>query len=426
MLIQFRVKNFSSFKDEACISFLANAGKENENNYVTIGKNNILKCASIYGANASGKSNLLKAFTASIIYIRQSFNFNPNSEYNFIVPFAFSKETVGLPSEFEYIFICDDIKYVYGFSATKRKVYEEYLYAYYSAKPTEIFSRKNTNVFNFLYEDEKELKVYERLALDNKLFLSVLGNTKYEKTVSPFKWFNKLIDTYIGGVDNYMFDNDSTPLEQYDNDSNGELKEFSLKLLNAADILIDDYEIESKEMPLDPIFVSPLFQGKAPTKKSIKINMKHKIKDEDGESDYYLDLLNSESSGTRIIFMLAPILKNAFEKGKTLYIDEFENGLHPYLLDAIIDMFNSPEFNKANAQLIINTHNTNLLSLNKFRRDQIWFVEKDANTGNSTLYSLDDFSVRKEENIRNGYLNGRYGAVPYMSFGDDFYWKKTN
>lgn len=425
MLIQFRVKNFASFKEETCISFLANSGKENDDNFAAFGKNNILKCASIYGANASGKSNLLKAFTASIVFIRQSFNFIPNSENNLIVPFAFSKETVDLPSEFEYIFTCDGIKYVYGFSATKRKVCEEYLYAYYSVKPTEIFTRKNTNDYSFFYEDEKELKAYERLALDNKLFLSVLGNTKYVKAVSPFKWFNKLIDTYIGGIENYMFNNNAS-LEQYDNDVNGELKEFSLKLLNAADILIDDYVIESEEIPLNPIFISPQFQGKAPKQKNIRINMKHKIKDDNGESEYYLDLLNSESSGTRILFMLAPILKNAFETGKTLYIDEFENGLHPYLLDAIINMFNNPKYNKGNAQLIINTHNTNLLSLNKFRRDQIWFVEKNSETGNSSLYCLDDFSVRKEENVRKSYLNGRYGAIPYMSFGDDFYWKKTN
>lgn len=426
MLIQFRVKNFTSFKDEACFSMLANSGKENENNYATIGKNNILKCAAIYGANASGKSNLMKAFTASIVFIRQSFNFLPNTEYNKIDAFAFSKECPNCPSEFEYIFVCDNIKYVYGFSATKNKVFEEYLHAYYSSKSTEIFSRKNTKDFEFYYEDEKELKGYERLALDNKLFLSVLGNTKYEKTISPFKWFTKLIDTYNGGVGGYFFENNIPSIEYYGNDKNGELKEFALKLLNSADILIDDFEYESKELPIDPIFSSPMFQGNVPTQRQTKIRMKHVVRDGDKENGYYLDFINAESSGTKILFMLAPILKNAFETGKTLYIDEFENGLHPYLLDAIINMFNNPNYNIGNAQLIINTHNTNLLSLEKLRRDQIWFTEKNPDTGESVLYSLDDFSVRKEENVRKGYLNGRYGAVPFMKFGDEFYCKKTN
>jgi len=426
MLIQFRVKNFASFKDETCLSMLPNTRKENEQNYATIGKNNILKCAAIFGANASGKTNLMKAFTASIIFIRRSFNFLPNTDYNNIIPFAFSNNCVDCPSEFEYIFICDNTKYVYGFSATKNKVIEEYLYAYYSSKATEIFTRKNTKDFDFCYEDEKELRGYERLALDNKLFLSILGNTKYEKTISPFKWFTKMIDTYTGGAGGYLFDNNIPSFEYYGNDKNGELKKFALKLLNSADILIDDFEYESKEIPVDPIFSAPGFQGTIPVQKQTKIKMKHVVKEGDKKNEYYLDFFNAESSGTKILFMIAPILKNAFETGKTLYIDEFENGLHPYLLDAIINMFNNPKYNTGNAQLIINTHNTNLLSLNKFRRDQIWFVEKNPDSGESVLYSLDDFSVRKEENVRKGYLNGRYGAVPYINFGDDFYWKKIN
>ena len=427
MLIQFRVKNFMSFKDEVCLSMMANSGKENEKNYVLYEKSKILKFISIYGANASGKTNLLKAFTASIMIVRQSFNFSPNALINFVTPFAFSKENIDMPSEFEYTFVADKIKYVYGFSATQYKIIDEYLYAYYTAKPTEIFSRKNTKDFELYYDDEKELKGYERLTLDNKLFLSVLGNTKYEKAMSPFKWFNESIDTYIGGLESLTLMNGYS-FDCYENDKNGELKDFALNLLNSADILIDDYVFESKEieMPVDPLFVLPNSPIKKPIQKQVKIKMKHIVKNNDEESDYYLDFFNSESSGTKILFILAPIIKNAFETGKTLYIDEFENGLHPYLLDAVINMFNTSRLNTNNAQLIINTHNTNLLSLDKLRRDQIWFTEKDPYTGNTDLYSLDDFSVRKEENIQKGYLNGRYGAVPYMRFGDDGFWKKID
>lgn len=423
MLVQFRVKNFTSFKDEACLSFIANTGKENSNNYTSFNKINVLKNLIIYGANASGKTNLIKAFCASIIYIRQSFGFIPNSNIGYMIPFAFSKETVNEPCEFEYIFIVNNIKYVYGFSATQFKVFDEYLLAYYSNKPTEIFSRKNTNIFKFLAEDERELCGYERLALDNKLFLSVLGNTKYEKTTLPFKWFNELIDTYgtrmdeMGFYSNYSFN-------CYENDKTGELKEFALKLLNSADILIDDYIFETREVPLNPLFGAANMVN--PVNKEISIKMKHSIKNGGESSEYYLDFFKAESSGTKILFLLAPILKNAFENGKVLYIDEFENGLHSNLLEAVINLFNNPKYNINNAQLIINTHNTNLLSLNTFRRDQFWFTEKNPNTGESKLYCLDDFSVRKDENIRKSYLIGRYGAIPYMSFGDEFACKKGN
>lgn len=421
MLVQFRVKNFTSFKDEACLSMIANSGKENDNNYVNIGKDNILKYASIYGANASGKTNLIKAFATSIRIIRESFNYTPNSKLILIDPFAFSNKCKNEPCEFEYIFIKDNIRYIYGFSATIDKIVDEYLIAYYSAKPTEIFSRKDTNNFKLISEDEKELKNYIGLALDNKLFFSILGNTKYAKVQRPFEWFIEQIDTF-GSTNDLTLSIMNYAFNCYENDKDGKLKEFSLALLNSADILIEDYIFEAKEMPINPIFAAP----DMPKNKQVKINMKHTIK-EDGENESgYLDFFRSESSGTKILFMLAPLLKYAFENGKVLYIDEFENGLHPYLLNAIIKMFNNSKINKANAQLIINTHDTNLLSLNVFRRDQIWFVEKNPNTGSSELYSLADFSVRKEENIQKGYLNGRYGAVPYITFGDEFVWKKEN
>ena len=421
MLVQFRVKNFTSFKDEACFSMLANSRKENDNNYVNIGKDNVLKCASIYGANASGKTNLIKAFTASIRIIRESFNYAPNLKLYLADPFAFSNKCKNEPCEFEYIFIKENIKYIYGFSMTIDKIIDEYLIAYYSSKPTEIFNRKNTNNFKLISEDEKELKNYVGLALDNKLFLSVLGNTKYSKAQKPFEWFNENIDTF-GSTNELTLSIKNYSFNCYENDNDGKLKEFSLALLNSADILIEDYTFEAKEIIIDPIFASP----NMPKNKNVRINMKHTIK-EDGENESgYLDFFKSESSGTKILFMLAPLLKYSFENGKVLYIDEFENGLHPYILNAIISMFNNPNINKGNAQLIINTHDTNLLSLNIFRRDQIWFVEKNANNGSSDLYSLADFSVRKEENIQKGYLNGRYGAVPYVSLGDDFIWKKEN
>ena len=149
--------------------------------------------------------------------------------------------------------------------------------------------------------------------------------------------------------------------------------------------------------------------------------MLHEIKDCNDDSKLYeLNLIN-ESSGTQILFSFAPILKDVFENGKVLVIDEIERSLHPSLVEMIIKFFHNSEINKGNAQLIFNTHDTNLLSLEIFRRDQIWFAEKNPEKGATDLYPLDDFPVRKTENIQKGYLNGRYGAMPFVAMGNSLW-----
>ena len=149
--------------------------------------------------------------------------------------------------------------------------------------------------------------------------------------------------------------------------------------------------------------------------------MTYEVTNDEGNMENYELNLNNESSGTQILFSFAPILKDVFENGKILVIDEIERSLHPSLVEMIIKFFHNPKINKGNAQLIFNTHDTNLLSLEMFRRDQIWFAEKDPKKGATDLYPLDDFSVRKNENIQKGYLNGRYGAIPFVATGDSLW-----
>ena len=148
--------------------------------------------------------------------------------------------------------------------------------------------------------------------------------------------------------------------------------------------------------------------------KEVKISTIHEIKNDNGDLENYELDLGDESLGTQSLFFFSPILKEAFEKGKVIIVDEIDKSLHPLLVKFIIDLFHNNEINKNNAQLIFNTHDTNLLSLNTFRRDQIWFAEKDPVKGTTDLYPLDDFAVRKTENIQKGYLNGRYGAIPFI------------
>ena len=131
--------------------------------------------------------------------------------------------------------------------------------------------------------------------------------------------------------------------------------------------------------------------------------------------------ISEESLGTQVIFSFIPVIKDVIDNGKVLLIDEFDKSLHPYIVKYIVELFNDTDLNKNNAQLIFNTHDTNLLDLELLRRDQIWFTEKNPENGESTLYALDDFSIRKSENVEKGYLLGRYGAVPFLVNNfDDF------
>lgn len=424
MLIQFSVKNFKSFKEKITFSMEAGVGNENEENIINLESLNdrILKTTSIYGANASGKTNLISAFTAAIMMVRKSNNRQVGEKLIEMEPFAFDEKSKLEPCEFEFIFYANSNKYVYGFIADKEKIYEEYLYQYFSAKPTRIFERTNCNEYKFLQSDEGKLNSIKNQNIDNKLFLATATTWNYDKTKEPYLWFAKNIDTYLGGMILSDF-----ALESYSKDENEELKNFTLKLLNEADIIIKDFNVEIEERDIDNNFLMLLKNLNMPTpempqkQKDIKIKMVHEVKNEDNKLiTYDLNLVN-ESSGTQILFSFAPILKNVFEKGKILVIDEIERSLHPSLVEMIIKFFHNPEINKGNAQLIFNTHNTNLLTLDIFRRDQIWFAEKDSEKGATELYPLDDFSVRKNENIQKGYLNGRYGAIPFVATGNSLW-----
>ena len=412
MLIEFSVKNFLSFKDKVTLSMEKGNGDENLDNIITKNGLDLLRTTAIYGANASGKSNLLKAFTCAILMIRNSNLIPVGGKWNFIKPFLFDEKTKNSPSEFEFIFMVNDIKYRYFFSADTNKIYDEVLDAYYTQKPTNIFKRTKTNIYEF-NNDKNKLEPLKSKNPENKLFLSTATNWNYEKTKDAYLWFSNAIDTYDSF--NKISDQD---LKEYSSD-NKSLKEFALKLLNVADILIKDIHVDYEEKDMDStmmeMFIPPLARTNGTFKMSnVKIELAHEVVDEKNNKHYYNLNFNDESSGTRILFALAPFLKKAFESPKIIIVDELERSMHPILVEFIIKLFNNKDINEANSQLIFTTHATNLLSLDLLRRDQIWFTEKNPKTGSSDLYPLDSFSVRKDENIQKGYINGRYGAIPFI------------
>lgn len=413
MLIEFSVKNFLSFRDKVTLSMERGNGDENLQNIFTVNDNELLKTCSIYGANASGKSNLLKAIACAILMVRQSNIIPVSVEWANLKPFLFDDISSKEPVEFEFVVLVNGIKYKYNFSAMYNKIINESLEAYYSQKSTMIFNRTNTNDYKFFSQDESKLKSLESKNTDNKLFLATASNWNYDKTKDLYLWFLNSIDTYDSF--NGITRNDLIDL------SNGEekLKKFTLNLLKEADIIINDFSVNYEEKDMDASYAEMYLPLAArthglPKISNIKIETIHEIVDDNNNKKNYILNMEEESSGTKILFALAPFLKRAFESTKVIIVDELEKSLHPTLVEYLIKIFNNNNINKSNSQLIFTTHAINLLNLDLFRRDQIYLVEKNTKNGVSDLYPLDSFSIRKDENIQKGYINGRYGAIPFI------------
>lgn len=404
MILEFSITNFLSFKDKVTFSMLANATNGLDDNYIISNDRRVLKTNAIYGANASGKTNLFKILTIVISMLRSSNIVNINAKLP-IVPFKFDKKTINKPSEFEIKFIVDDVRYVYGFIADTNKIHEEYLYYYPNGRETKIFDRTNTNDYSFPQKDEKLLNDIAAKNAPNKFFIATATNWNYEKTKSPYKFLSADINTFnnLGGLRDLA-------LSEYLK-NNKELKDFALEFLKKADFNIEDYKVLETDVPDDVLAAIPVFikAGMNMKEKPKVFTAFFKHKGSDVELSY-----EEESMGTQIIFCFIPFIKDALNNKRVVVVDELDKSLHPYLVEMIVQMFNDPDINKNGAQLIFNTHDTNLLKLNILRRDQIWFAEKDDKNGISDLYPLSDFSVRKTENVERGYMLGRYGAVPFI------------
>lgn len=402
MILEFSVKNFLSFKEKVTFSMIANSNKELNDNYVEIGGNKVLKSAAIYGANASGKSNLFKILTLVVLMLRSSNSVDINAKLP-LIPFKLDKDSVNKPSEFEIKFILNETRYVYGFIADKDKIYDEYLYYYPNGRETKIFDRTNINEYSYTQKDEKILREIEAKNAQNKFFLATATNWNFDKTKAAYNFLTNGI-----GTCNNLEILKNMAYKMYETNPDY-LKDFAIDFLQKADFNIEDYQISQIDVPGEFLTAIPEFITKTlPDKpKAYQVLFKHK------NSDNYLSI-DEESLGTQMIFAFIPFLADSLKNKKVLIIDELDKSLHPFLVQYIVEIFNDAEINKNGSQLIFNTHDTNLLDLNILRRDQIWFTEKNSETGESDLYSLSDFSVRKQENVEKGYMLGRYGAVPFI------------
>ena len=404
MLIRFRVCNFKSFREPTELSMKANPIKENmENTYEQPLVGRLLKTVAIFGANAAGKTNLMRAIIAALIIIRTSETRQINNPIPLIDQFAFSKDGTKETS-FELEFSMGENRYIYGFSCTSHQITEEHLTTYSSRRPTRIFTRKNNEYKFYNSEAREQLQPLVQRNTPNKLFIATATIWNSELTKQPYLWLRNCID---------VFDSENAAmqsLELYESDKTGKLRSFTNNLLKEADINISDFTVESREIKNAP----PLFLANYPAvQKEYKVMAMHTIKSiNKNVSQNYLLPMQSESKGTQNLFFLSPWISRALDNGYVFCVDELDASMHPSLLLYIVNLFNSPKTNPHGAQLIMTTHTTGLLSSSIMRRDQILFIEKDNDTGLSDLYSLNDFPARTREDFRKAYIAGRYGAIP--------------
>ena len=398
MLLEFTVGNFLSFKEKKTLSLEAGSIKELKDNVVQEGKYKILRSAAIYGANSSGKSNFIKSLDFMVTIIKESSKLNSTDKLK-VKPFLLNTETENQPSFFEILFTDSDKRYRYGFEVDNDKVHSEWLYILnQNLKKEELYFVREINGIGVadIFEEAKGL---ESKARDNGLFLPLADQFNIDVAKTIMQNINKLyVRSGLEHGDSVFATN-----MMCDNDRDREILNTFIKKL---DLGFQNFNLEQKE---------GVDFGN-------RLRTLHNVYDNEGivVSNYEFKLSDQESSGTNKIFDLSGFVLLSIQLGLVLIIDELDSKLHPILTQEIIKLFNNPETNPNNAQLIFTTHDTNLLGANLFRRDQIWFTEKD-NIESTDLYSLLEFkdengkTVRSDRSFEADYIKGRYGAIPYIS-----------
>jgi AAA15 family ATPase/GTPase len=399
MLLEFTVGNFLSFKDKKTFSLEAGGIKTVlPDNVVQNGKYKVLRSAAIYGANSSGKSNFVKALDFMVNTVKNSSKLNSIDKLG-AKPFLLNTETENQPCYFEILFTEGDSRYRYGFELDNDKIHSEWLFILEANSKKEVpyFVRELEGIgVADVFEDAKGLESKTR---DNGLFISLVDQFNSEvskivlKKISDIKTLSGIDHQESVKITGFLYNKDFLKIELI-----SLIKNLNLGFNNFN--VNDDTKLEFKN----------------------RVSTIHKKYDEKETffSEVEFKMTEQESSGTNKLFDLAGYIVLTLCFGNTLFIDELDSKLHPILTQEIIKLFNNPETNTKNAQLIFTTHDTNLLGANLFRRDQIWFTEKDELEA-TDLYSLLEFkdadgkSVRNDRSFEADYIRGRYGAIPYIS-----------
>ena len=403
MIIEFSIENFRSFRTRQVLSMTPDAAKKEEVNNIQVvsGKYKLLKSAVVYGANASGKSNLMKAFQVLRTLVLTSADRAPGEVLEGYDPFLFHPVTKTAPTIFELDFLLRKVRYRYLIGFREQEVVEEQLLFYPEGRESKLFRRVGQE-FEFGDYLKGQKAVVSKLTGPNQLFLSKAARNNMQQLVEVYQFF---VRDYmpIPFLDSWMdsYYEDRIVKELIKTNENARFIENFKALLRSFDTGILDFKIDRRK-GLDFIH-----------NRDYEVSVEHPVFDDEGNRKGSLfHPLEEESTGTQKLFVLGGLILRALMNGRVILIDEFERSLHPLMSSYLIQLFHDPKINTKGAQLILATHDTNLLTENELRRDQIWIVEKDR-TGASELFSLADISgISKGAPYEKWYLSGRLGGVP--------------
>jgi AAA15 family ATPase/GTPase len=427
MLIDFKITNFRSIREEQTLSLVASNYEKDlpdcviEQDLPGLSGVKFLRGAAIYGANASGKSNVLQAIRFLANFVCNSATKIQPGESTQTEPFKLDQTSITQPSKFEITFVAEDIRYLFGLSLTTQRVIEEYLVAYPKGLPQRWYHRtydeqQQTYTWTRPATGFKRDKSLEEKTRENSAFLSVAPQFNHPQLTPVFNWFQTnfhFIQLSVDGGFGPDFSASQLTKPSY--------HDRILTLLKNADIGVSEAKVVRKPITIE--MIAKTLSEKAikalkleealANREKIEIQLSHKV---EGMDPVSLDFESEESAGTRRFFSLIGPWIDILENGKTVFIDEIETSLHPLLIRELLKLLFSAENNPKGAQVVFTTHNPILLDTTLMRRDQIWFTEK-SSTGATHLYPLTDYQPRKDEALAKGYLSGRYGGIPFIPEG---------
>lgn len=432
MLLYFKVRNYKSIRDWAVLDMEAAKLRDQTENLIGFKHDAYLPVAAIYGKNGGGKTNIIRAMWLAVQFICNAQRTQVEHSPVPVRPFALNDYSYQEPTAFEFGYVQNGIKYVYGFSATRESIVSEYLKAWPNGREKKIFSRTEQH-FDFSKNSEEKMKrlIGEAVA-PNQLFFAIACVMNYKPCIEAMQWFREKI----------VFSRDYTDLNynliEYREDEN--MLQAIASAAKAADVGIQDvrFEIDNEKVDIDnlegvPAQVQDMVKALRALREALRrngneaeIELNHgKLKTmtfhhgvgTNGESGLYQLMLSDESDGTRRIMSLAPAIERTLSNGGVLVVDELEETMHVMLTEYIIERYQQKCRNLKGAQLIFTTHQTALLDQSLLRRDQVYFIDKNSDDGASKLYSLADFNVRNDMDIQKAYMLGKFGAVPSLEGG---------
>ncbi len=415
MLVDFRVANFLSFKEEQVLSMVASSDRSLCENVAEAAGFRLLRSAAVYGPNAAGKSNLIKALEFARSLVRSSDDIDVGGEIP-CKPFLLDPVCGDEPSQFGITFVDGGVRYEYDVAVTARRVVRESLTVYpggSKGRGQDWFFREfdeETGQYNWSFSSylTGEKSRIRELTRDNVLYLTMAAKLNHEQLTDVYRWINSLGPMAEPESASWSAIAAQLLLPEARNPESP-LKRRLAGFLRKADLGISDVRVTKEDVDNEwgSGSVEYVIKGRP-----YRVLLTHKA--EDSGAEMTLDL-SQESEGTRQLLRMAIPWFDCLESGRTAFLDEFESSLHPSICAALLKAWHRAKSSEGggSAQLIFTTHNTLLLESDLLRRDQVWFVEKDS-SGASHLYPLTDYSPRKSESLGKGYLSGRYGAIPFV------------